>query len=102
MHTTLSTKGQVVIPAKARQSAQLLPGARLSVEVIPDGLLLRLVTGAGASERYPGVPSASFEQVRAGFVGRAKASAQKLSEAESRQRIGEKLLQKDLSTRAGR
>lgn len=101
MHTTLSTKGQVVLPAAARRSAQLVPGTRLSVEVIPDGLLLRPIPGPAAAERYPGVPRGSFEQVRAAFVSRA-AHARKLSEAELRQRIGEKLRQKDLSTRAGR
>jgi len=101
MHTTLSTKGQVVIPAKARQSAQLLPGACLAVEVVPDGLLLRPVAGS-ASERYPGVPLASFEQVRDAFVKRAKPGVRKLSDTELRQRIGEQLLRKDRSSRAGR
>lgn len=101
MHTTLSTKGQVVLPVEARRSARLVPGTRLSVEVKPEGLLLRPITAPGMAERYPGVPHGSFEAVRAQFVNRAGRAA-KLSDAELRQRIGERLLNKDLSTRADR
>ncbi len=39
--TTLSTKGQVILPAAIRQSRQWRPGTQLVVEDTPDGVLLK-------------------------------------------------------------
>jgi len=39
--TTLSTKGQVILPAAIRQSRHWRPGTRLVVEDTPDGVLLK-------------------------------------------------------------
>ena len=41
MTTTLSTKGQFVLPAAARRKLKLTPGERLSVELRDDGVFLR-------------------------------------------------------------
>ncbi len=39
--TTVSTKGQVILPKSIRQRRQWGPGTRLTVEDGPDGVLLR-------------------------------------------------------------
>lgn len=39
--TTVSTKGQVILPKAIRQRRQWAAGARLTVEETPDGVLLR-------------------------------------------------------------
>lgn len=39
--TTVSTKGQVVLPSSVRQSLHWPPGTRLVVEHTPDGVLLK-------------------------------------------------------------
>lgn len=39
--TTLSTKGQVVIPKALREACGWQPGISLTVEAVPQGLLLR-------------------------------------------------------------
>lgn len=39
--TTLSTKGQVILPKPVRDAKNWHPGTRLSVENTPDGVLLR-------------------------------------------------------------
>ncbi|HVU25459.1 MAG TPA: AbrB/MazE/SpoVT family DNA-binding domain-containing protein [Opitutus sp.] len=41
MTTTLSSKGQLVLPAAARRKLRLSPGERLSVELRDDGVFLR-------------------------------------------------------------
>jgi AbrB family looped-hinge helix DNA binding protein len=41
MVTTLSSKGQVVLPAAARRRLHLIPGERLDVELRDDGVFLR-------------------------------------------------------------
>ncbi|MFN7141672.1 MAG: AbrB/MazE/SpoVT family DNA-binding domain-containing protein [Limisphaerales bacterium] len=41
MTTTLSTKGQIVIPAEFRARKSLKPGDRLVIEETEDGILLR-------------------------------------------------------------
>ncbi len=46
--TSLSVKGQVVIPKKVREALGLRPGARLLVNVVGDEILLRRApTGIG-------------------------------------------------------
>jgi AbrB family looped-hinge helix DNA binding protein len=49
MQTTLSSKGQLVLPAAARRRLRLRQGERLAVELREDGLLLRPV---GSGRRY--------------------------------------------------
>jgi AbrB family looped-hinge helix DNA binding protein len=39
--TTLSTKGQVILPSAIRRSRRWRPGARLVVEDTPEGVLLK-------------------------------------------------------------
>lgn len=39
--TTLSTKGQIVLPKAIRESKALKPGTEFTVEATPDGILLR-------------------------------------------------------------
>jgi AbrB family looped-hinge helix DNA binding protein len=39
--TTVSTKGQVILPKAVRQRRNWAPGTRLLVEEIPDGVLLK-------------------------------------------------------------
>ena len=39
--TTVSTKGQVILPKAIRQRRNWTPGTRLVVEDIPDGVLLK-------------------------------------------------------------
>lgn len=39
--TTISTKGQVILPKAIRDQRQWSPGTRLLVEETPDGVLLR-------------------------------------------------------------
>ncbi|MBE7218017.1 MAG: AbrB/MazE/SpoVT family DNA-binding domain-containing protein [Caulobacteraceae bacterium] len=55
--TTLSTKGQVILPKAVRESRGWKPGDRLSVEETPDGaLILRL-------QRKPLFPPTRLEDV---------------------------------------
>lgn len=42
--TTVSTKGQIVLPRSVRNSKHWPPGTRLVVENTPEGVLLRAVT----------------------------------------------------------
>jgi AbrB family looped-hinge helix DNA binding protein len=55
METILSSKGQVVLPAAARQRLHLTRGERLSIEVLKDGILLKPARSRRAyrSERHP-------------------------------------------------
>ena len=53
--TTLSTKGQVILPKAARDRKNWRPGARLTVEETPDGLLLK-----AAPLFAPTAPDAAF------------------------------------------
>jgi AbrB family looped-hinge helix DNA binding protein len=39
--TTLSTKGQIILPADVRRRHNWVPGTRLTVEETPDGVLLK-------------------------------------------------------------
>ena len=41
--TTLSTKGQVILPKPVRDARNWGPGTRLTVEEVPEGVLLRAV-----------------------------------------------------------
>lgn len=46
METTLSSKGQLVLPAKVRRQLRLARGERLSIEVEGDSVVLRRVAQA--------------------------------------------------------
>ena len=54
--TTLSTKGQLILPKAVRDSRGRKPGDRLSVEETPDGLLLR-------RDEKPAFPPTRMEDV---------------------------------------
>ena len=49
METTVSSKGQIVLPAAARRKLRLEQGERLAVELRDGGVFLRPV---GAARRY--------------------------------------------------
>ncbi len=55
METTLSSKGQIVLPAAARNKLHLTQGERLTVEVKGDAVLLRPIRRRNAYrvERNP-------------------------------------------------
>ena len=48
MRTTLSSKGQIVLPKELRDRRGLRAGAELEIEEVPEGMLLRLVGGVSA------------------------------------------------------
>ncbi len=77
--TTLSTKGQLILPQGVRKSRNWGPGTRLTVEDTPEGVLLRpasvfaptrpdMVFG---SLRYDGPPK-SVEDMDAGIAAEAR------------------------------
>jgi AbrB family looped-hinge helix DNA binding protein len=49
METTISSKGQIVLPAEARKQLRLAQGERLAVELREGGIFLRPVS---AERRY--------------------------------------------------
>jgi AbrB family looped-hinge helix DNA binding protein len=53
MEATLSTKGQLVLPALARRKLHLHPGERLGVELREGGVFLRPLKKAVAYELQP-------------------------------------------------
>ena len=52
--TTVSSKGQVVIPRHLREKHRLTAGVRLRVKETRTGLILSPITGARASARQAG------------------------------------------------
>ncbi len=48
MRTTLSSKGQIVIPKELRDRRGLHTGTELEIEEVPEGMLLRLVATPSA------------------------------------------------------
>lgn len=79
MTTTLSTKGQVILPADIRRRLRWQPGTRLSVEETPDGILLRpapLFPPTTPEQvfgclRYRGAPK-TLEDMQAGVAAEAQ------------------------------
>ena len=78
--TTLSTKGQVILPKPVRDQLQWHAGTRLSVEHTAEGVLLKPLTDTFAPTRpedvfgslsYTGSPK-SVEDMKAGIVTEAK------------------------------
>ena len=78
--TTISTKGQVILPKAIRDQLQWEAGIRLAVEHTADGVLLRPLTAAFARTRPEDVfgclPSKgspkSIEEMEAGIAMEAK------------------------------
>jgi len=65
--TTVSTKGQVVIPAEMRASLGISPGTRIAIALDGDRLVLRPVTERFIDEmmgRFAGGPSMADELQR--------------------------------------
>lgn len=62
MHTILTSKCQVTIPKKIRESVGLGPGNAVEFEVEPDGRIL--LSKAGSSHTASGGETARFERVR--------------------------------------
>jgi AbrB family looped-hinge helix DNA binding protein len=77
--TTVSTKGQVILPKAIRQQRQWNAGTRLVVENTPDGVLLKAaplfaatrVEDVFGSLNVPG-PAKTLEEMDAGIVAEAK------------------------------
>ena len=78
--TTLSTKGQVILPKAIRDQLHWDVGTRLTVEPTPDGVLLKLLTTAFAPTRPEDVfgclghkgQAKSVEEMEAGIAMEAK------------------------------
>ena len=81
--TTLSTKGQVIVPAETRRRLGWQTGTRLIVEDTPDGVLLKsapLATPLFAASRIEDVygrlrhagPPIGLEEMDAAIVAEAK------------------------------
>jgi AbrB family looped-hinge helix DNA binding protein len=67
--TTLSSKGQVIIPKEVRSSRGWQVGIKLVVEDLPAGILLRPLTAFPATDVHEGVGCA-------GYSGACKSVAQ--------------------------
>lgn len=76
LETTLSSKGQVVIPKELRDARQWHVGMSLTVEEVPQGLLIR-------PAKQPLFPPTKLEDV----MGCARYTGPKLSEAEIAKRL---------------
>jgi len=77
--TTVSTKGQIILPKPIRDQLHWLPGTRLAVENTPDGILLRAAPvfaatrpeDVFASLPYQGPPK-TLTEMEAGIAKEAK------------------------------
>jgi AbrB family looped-hinge helix DNA binding protein len=77
--TTVSTKGQVILPKAIRQKRRWEAGTRLIVEETPDGVLLKAAPifpptrseDVYGSLRYKGRPK-TLEEMEAGIVAEVK------------------------------
>ncbi|HEY1932323.1 MAG TPA: AbrB/MazE/SpoVT family DNA-binding domain-containing protein [Acetobacteraceae bacterium] len=77
--TTLSTKGQVILPATIRKRRQWAPGTRLAVEETPDGVLLKpapLFTRTTLEDVFGCLPyrgaAKSLDEMQAGIAAEAR------------------------------
>jgi AbrB family looped-hinge helix DNA binding protein len=77
--TTVSTKGQVVLPKAIRQQRRWEPGTRLVVEDTPDGVLLKaapLFAPTRPEDVYGSLPPTgspkTLEEMEAGIMAEAK------------------------------
>ncbi|MBV9863466.1 MAG: AbrB/MazE/SpoVT family DNA-binding domain-containing protein [Alphaproteobacteria bacterium] len=79
LRTTVSTKGQVILPKTVRERRKWTAGTRLIVEETPDGVLLRAAP-AFAPTRHAEVagmlaytgPAKTIEEMKAGIEAEAK------------------------------
>ena len=71
--TTLSSKGQVIIPKALRLARRWGPGTQLEVQDTPEGLLLRPVQPAAKVALATGLAAI---RRRVGYSGRALSQAQ--------------------------
>jgi AbrB family looped-hinge helix DNA binding protein len=77
--TTLSTKGQVILPASIRRRRHWDAGTRLTVEETPDGVVLKSATlfppttpeQVFGSLRYQGEPK-SLEEMQQGILAEVR------------------------------
>ncbi|HEX4158910.1 MAG TPA: hypothetical protein VHY79_10570 [Rhizomicrobium sp.] len=77
--TTVSTKGQVILPRAIRHRRHWEPGTKLTVEETPDGVLLKAAPifsptrpeDVFGSLKYEGRPK-TLEEMDAGIVAEAK------------------------------
>jgi AbrB family looped-hinge helix DNA binding protein len=77
--TTLSTKGQVILPKAIRQARRWSSGTRLLVEETPDGVLLKPAPAFPATRledvfgllKYEG-PAKSIEEMEAAVLAEAR------------------------------
>jgi AbrB family looped-hinge helix DNA binding protein len=77
--TTVSTKGQVILPAAIRNRRRWTAGTRLSVEDTPQGVLLKPVSlfprttkrQVFGSRQYSGKPR-TLDDMRAGIAAEAR------------------------------
>jgi AbrB family looped-hinge helix DNA binding protein len=79
METTLSSKGQVVLPAEVRRRLKLTHGSRLSVEIRDGGVLLKSALRAQGYLRRKHPVSGLTVMVPAGEAVR-KVSAQAIAQ----------------------
>lgn len=91
LSTTLSSKGQVVIPKELRDARQWQAGMSLIVEEVPQGLLIR----ADQSHFFP---PTTVDQVR----GIAKYTGPYLSDEEIEKRLNAAVAKKFGHLKAGR
>ena len=77
--TVVSTKGQVIVPKTIRERQHWLPGTRLTVEEVPEGVLLRMLPAFAptrsaevfGSLAYVG-PAKTLEEMDAAVAAEAK------------------------------
>ena len=56
MHTTISSKGQITVPAAVREALGLVPGTKLELELGPRGTFIaRKAVGSGFFARFQGL-----------------------------------------------
>jgi AbrB family looped-hinge helix DNA binding protein len=77
--TTVSTKGQVILPKAIRQHRRWDPGTRLTIEDTPDGVLLKaapLFAPTQPEDVFGSLPSKgqpkTLEEMEASIVAEAK------------------------------
>jgi AbrB family looped-hinge helix DNA binding protein len=74
--TTVSTKGQVVLPKAIREEHRWRVGTRLTIESTPDGVLLKPFPAVKAADVFASLPyrgkPKSVEEMEAGIIAEAR------------------------------
>jgi AbrB family looped-hinge helix DNA binding protein len=78
MEATLSSKGQLVLPAKVRSQLRLVRGERLSIEVHDDSVVLRRVAERRRYRTAPH-PVSGLPVMVAARPSRRKATAEEIA-----------------------